>query len=116
MNETDLRYSIDQIMFRGAAISGCQLPQTEFFAGYIAEELTVFINGFGYGQLTFDEIILAMRLNSTGNIRVASGAEMLSIPFFGSSFNVDYISKILSNYMILRKQLDVKLKNKIDGY
>lgn len=116
MNKTDLRYSIDQIMLRGAAISGCPLPQTEFFAGFIAEELSAFINEFGYGKLTYNEVLLAMRINSKGGLRYPSGLELDQIVFTGSCFNVDYVAKVLSNYTAIRFQLDRKFENQIDGY
>lgn len=116
MNESELRHAVDQIMLRGAAISGCPLPQTEFFAGYIAEELIIFINDFGYKELTFNEILLAIRLNSCGGLSFSSGLGIDPIQFFGTSFNVDYISKVLSNYISIRRQLDRKFQNSIDGY
>lgn len=116
MSSGDLRYCIDQIMLRGAAISGCPLPQTEFFAIYIAEELSTFINEFGYGELTYQEVLLAMRLNSGGGLRYPSGIELDQIAFTGSCFNVDYIAKVLANYKDIRLQLDRKFENQIDGY
>lgn len=116
MDEKGIRCAIDQIMFRGAAISGCALPQTEFFAEFIAEEVVVFINEFGYSEYTFDEIILSMRLNSMGGLKRSSGEEIQQIDFFGSCFNVNYISKVLANYALVRNQLDRKLQNQLDGY
>ena len=116
MNEKEIRRNIDQIMFRGAAISGCSLPQTEFFAGFIAEELLVFINEFGYSEYTFDEIILALRFNSMGGLKRSSGEDIEQVDFLGSCFNVNYISRVLSNYALVRNQLDRKLQNQLDGY
>lgn len=111
----ELVYAIDQIMLRGAAISGCALPQTEFFAGFISSELSIFINKFGYGELTLEEILLAMRLNSKG-LWYPSGLEIDPIQFTGVCFNVNYIAKVLANYMIMRNQLDRVFQNQIDGY
>lgn len=116
MAKDKLRHSIDQVMFRGAAISGCPLPQTEYFAAYIAEELEIFIKEFGYGILTYKEILLALRLNSKGGLKTPSGLEIDQIAFSGACFNVDYISKILSNYRAIRNFLDRKFENQLDGY
>ena len=44
LSELDQRIAIDQIMFRGAASSGCALPQTETFASFIAEEINKLSN------------------------------------------------------------------------
>lgn len=114
MGDTDLRYYIDQIMLRGAAICGCPLPQTEFFAGFIADELSIFINEFGYGEFTYEEILLALRLNSKGGLSTPSGINITQVEFSGTCFNVDYMAKVLSNYLSLRKFLDGRFKNEID--
>lgn len=111
-----VRWHIDQIMLRGAAISGCCVPATEFFAEIIAEELTNFISNFGYSELTYEELLLALRINSKGGYKFPSGIELDSVPFFGNCFNIDYYSKVLSNYLSVRKMLDRKLENHIDGY
>ncbi len=111
-----LRWHVDQIMLRGAAISGCVVPATEFFAEIISEEITEFILGFGYGELTYAEILLAMRFNSKGGFKFPTGVELETISFFGYCFNVDYFSKVLSNYNTIRNLLDRKLQNFIDGY
>lgn len=111
-----LRWYVDQIMLRGAAISGCVVPGTEFFAEIISEEITEFILGFGYGELTYAEILLAMRFNSKGGFKFPTGVELESVSFFGHCFNVDYFSKVLLNYYSIRKLLDRKLQNFIDGH
>jgi len=116
LTEEGERAAIDQIMIRGAAICGCALPQTEFFAGYIAAELSIFINEFGYGELTLDEILLSLRLNSKGGVKYPSGSEVETVAFTGQCINVDYISKVLANYKALRGYLDRKFENEIDGY
>ena len=110
------RVAIDQIMFRGAAISGCALPMTETFATFIAEEITAFILNFGYGELTLEEFLLAMRLNAYGKIRNPAGEDFDQVNFSGNSINVVYLGKILKNYMALRNNLDRKITNQLDGY
>jgi len=109
-------WHIDQIMLKAAAIAGCSLPNTDFFANVIAEELTHFILNLNKGELTYEEILLSLRLNSTGGYRFPSGLEMEQITFFGNCFNIDYFSKVAANYMLVRNQLDRKLQNFIDGY
>lgn len=116
LSEAEQRVAIDQIMFRGAAICGCSLPQTELFAKFISEEITIHILEFGYAEYTLDEILLALRINSTGKIKNSAGDDMEQVYFSGAVINVIYLSKILSNYRILRNHLDRQLQNKIDGY
>lgn len=111
-----IRWHVDQIMLRGAAISGCAVPSTEFFAEIIADEISVFILEFGYSDLTYEEILLALRMNTKLGYDFPDGIEWEYVSFFGNCFNIDYFSKIMTNYMALRKILDRKLQNLIDGY
>lgn len=103
-------------MIKGAAIYGCRLPTTEGFAEVISDQLSIFINEFGYGNLTLSEIILAMHLNAASAIRYPSGDYQERVEFSGNCFNVVFIAKILEVYRTLRNGLDRKFQNQIDGY
>jgi hypothetical protein len=106
-------------MLRGAAVCGCNIPDTDFFAKFIAEEISAFILDFGYAELTLAEIILAFRINAKGNFKNYAnfiGLDIEQISFYGNCINVDYVAKVLSNYLTIRNLLDRKLQNKIDGY
>lgn len=116
MDESELRTSIDQIMLRGAAMCGCPLPQTEFFAEFISSELTYFMVEMGYAVLTLKEVLLALRLNATGLEKYPSGELVERVEFSGNCFNVTFIAKVLAGYIQLRFCLDRKLQNHIDGY
>lgn len=116
LSEKDKRYATDNLMLRGAAISGCPLPTTEFFAGYISEELEIFISKFGYEELTLAELLLSLRLNSKNEMKYPSGLEIEAAQFSGNCFNIDFFAKVLKNYMNLRLLLDRKFQNVIDGY
>lgn len=116
LSEDDLKYSCDQIMLKGAAISGCALPQTEFFAEIISGQICEFICKFGYGELTLNEIVLSLQINAKTGLRFPTGSEVEQVQFVGNCFHVDYLSRVLSNYMALRNLLDSKFKNFIDGY
>jgi len=116
LSEKDIRITTDKIILNAAAITGCPTPETEFFAEILSEQIAIYIDQFGFGELTYDEIILAFRLNTKGGLRHPSGLEIERVDFFGSCFNVDYLSKILSNYMTVRNYLDRKFENFIDGY
>lgn len=116
MDDEFCRTVLDQIMLRGAAIYGCSLPQTDYFAGFIAEELKIAINNLGFGEMTEEEILLAMRLNCEHALKYPSGIEIEKISFVGNTFNVYFISNVLEKYTILRNHLDRKIQNQIDGY
>jgi hypothetical protein len=116
MSELDKRIVIDQIMFRGAAGFGSSLPQTEIFAKFVAEEISIFIDEFGYSEFTLEEFLLALRINSNGPIKNPSGNDLEQVVFSGICINVFFISKILRNYKVLRDNLDRRIQNIIDGY
>jgi hypothetical protein len=111
-----VRWYIDQIMLKGAAISGCAIPNTEFFAEIIGDELLAFISDFGYGDLSYEEIVLALRINAKGGYVYPSGLELEPVSFLGHCFNIDYFSKVMSNYLKIRSLMDRKFQNIIDGY
>lgn len=112
----EVRLATDSIMIKGAAISGCSLPTTEGFAEVISDQLSIFINEFGYSNLTLSEIILAMHMNAAGGMRYQSGDYIDIVEFSGNCFNVIYISKILEVYRNIRNNLDRRFQNEIDGY
>ena len=116
LSELDQRIAIDQIMFRGAASSGCALPQTETFASFIAEEINKMILNFGYEEYTLEELLLAIMFNSMGNIKNPAGQDLEQVQFSGNCINVVYLAKIFNNYRVLRNNLDARLRNLIDGH
>lgn len=114
--ENELRFTADQIILNAAAISGCPTPLTDFFAEVLTSQMNEYINDFGFNELTVSEIVLAFQLNTKGGLRHPSGLEIDKVHFSGTCFNIDFMSGVLSNYMALRKHLDRKLENFLDGY
>jgi hypothetical protein len=115
LDESDQKIIMDELMLRIASIAGCNLPKTDFFAMFIAEEISHYILNFGFQELTVEEILLAFRLNSHG-YRYETGEYMVMVNFTGHCLNVDYVSKVLSNYMTMRRICERKIQNQIDGY
>lgn len=116
IDDTSIKCGVDDLFIKTAAVTGCSLPQTEFFAAAITDELTVFLNDFGYGDLTFEEMYLAIRMNTKVGLKYPSGVDVDQVEFSGNTFNLQWFSKILSNYMVFRGIVDSKFRNKIDGY
>jgi hypothetical protein len=107
MDASAREVACDEIMLRIASICGCALPNTDFFARYISDEIESFVMNFGFSDYTLDEIILAFRINA---------ANVEGIVFTGVCVNTAFIAKVLNYYSESRKMLENKLKNKIDGY
>lgn len=117
LSGNDRQYFLDQIIARVAAGAGCDLPQSDFFAKIVSEELDGMITDFGYDRFTLSEVVFAIRLNSNpAAMRVPSGLELEQVVFTGRTVNSYFLSKVLSNYATLRHCLDRKLENYIDGY
>lgn len=114
MNTANSRAAVDQIMIRGCAICGGQLPQTEFFASFIADEIIAFLLEHGCKGLTLAEILLALRLNEKQ--KFPPGIDIEQITFTGTCFNVSYFAKVIFNYKVIRDLLDRKFQNLIEGH
>lgn len=116
LDESETKLLLDNIMLRGAAICGCALPTTEFFADIIADEISTLLEDFGFRELTESEILLALRLNGKGSIRYPSGTEIDTVAFSGNCINTAFLSKVLTIYMTFRGILERRIQNFIDGY
>lgn len=114
--DNELRISTDQIILNCSAIVGCEMPYTELFANVLSEQIISFIMDFGYPTYTLKEVLLAMRINCTQKFSISDVVEIDEITFTGRCVNVNFISKVLKNYSLLRNSLDRKLQNFIDGH
>lgn len=116
LTDDEQKLVADEIILKAAYIVGCPTPLTDFYADGLSKEMIEYINQFGFGELTLSEIILALRLNTKGGLKFPTGVDIEKVIFAGTCFNVDFLSRVLSNYMALRNILDRKLENYIDGY
>lgn len=116
LNELELRVATDKIIFVCSAVTGCELPATDIFAEALSGEIIKTINECGYGDLSLEEIFLSLRINQKNNLRTPSGIDIEEIQFSGRCVNTTFLSRVLSNYMVIRNMLDRKFQNKIDGY
>jgi|GEM_PF-1765924 hypothetical protein len=115
LHGNDRYHFLDQVIARIAASTGCDLPQSDFFAKIIGEELDGVMVDFGYDKLTLSEVIFAIRLNSN-HAAMKIPSEIEPIKFTGRIVNSYFLSNVLSNYMMLRAMLDRKLQNFLDGH
>ena len=111
------RFVTDEIILATATISGCGLPESELLGKYLSDELIRFLLDFGYEDYTVDEIITAVRLNTsgTGMIKNPAGDDLYTkepTP----RVSVAFIAGVLNNYKILRKNIDRVIENKLSGY
>lgn len=111
-----LKEQVDELVLNISVISGAPMPNTSFLADALNFRLIDYLQRFGYGNLTLDEIILAFYFNAKGGLKSPSGIEVEPVVFLGGYVNVEYVSKVISNYMAIRNLIDRKIQNLIDEY
>jgi hypothetical protein len=109
-----LKTIFDELILNISVISGAPMPNTNFLADALNFRLIDFLQNFGYGNLTIEEIVQAFYFNAKGGLKFPSGIDIDAINFSGGYVNVEYVSKVLSNYMAVRNILDRKIQNLID--
>jgi len=109
-----LKTVFDELILNISVISGAPMPNTNFLADSLNFRLIDYLQKFGYGNLTVEEITLGFYFNAKGGLRHPSGIDIDTVIFSGAYVNVEYVSKVLSNYMAIRNILDRKFQNLID--
>lgn len=112
IDKTQLKLLSDVSIFKIAAIVGFSLPTSDKFADVLNEELLILLNEFGYSQITFDELILAFRINAQGNYKTNGGDIISTVNPYSTFFSINYAASILNNYMRIRKSLEYKIAEK----
>lgn len=102
LTEEQFEVAITGIIFNISVICGCQLPTHDAHVNALEKEFTIFLKEFGYKELTTEEILTAFRMNS--NFQLEEKVET-----YGALFNIDFASKVLSQYRRTRKKLDNNL-------
>lgn len=116
LSEDFAKTEIDRLIIKASTITGCKLPATDFFANALTEEIKNFFEEFNYSKLTMEEIIFSIRVNANGGLKFSSGNDIEQVMFTGHYFNIDYLSKVLYNYRLVRNALDRKLENFLSGH
>lgn len=102
MDEKQIDVSLTGIIFNISVICGCQLPVNEHHIKALEKEFLIFLNDFGYTQMTCEEILTAFRMNAACKLDE-------KIEVYGSIFNIDYAGKVIRQYKDKRFNLDFKL-------
>lgn len=105
---------LDNLLNSVVVITGSDLHPT--LQAEFKLEFLNFISKFGYSNLSPDEIKLAFQLNCIEDIKLQSGAYKPTYANSSSFLNLDFISKVLASYFVLRGILDQKIQNAANGY
>lgn len=114
LSAQDFKLDTDLLVFKLCAISGADLPGTDFFADIISTELMKYLIDFGYSEFSIEEVLLAFRLNAQG-FNYPNGESADKVIFKGV-LNINLLATVLNNYKILRDCLDRKFQNELEGY
>lgn len=113
---TDRENIADEIMISCSATFGCQLPASKEISDSVSKGIRKLFEREGYKDLSEEEIHLAMSFNFDQNVAFPDALEIQQVKNSGQFVNVEFVSKIVYNYMLIRKFLDRKLQNFIDGF
>lgn len=102
LNDLEIRAATTGIIFKVSVICGCQLPTHDAHINALEQEFILFLNQNGYDILTVEEILTAFRMNANFQLRD-------KVETYGAIFNIDFASKVLSQYKGKRFSLDIKL-------
>lgn len=105
MTEKQSSVAITGIIFKVSVICGCQLPTHDAHINALEQEFMLFLNDYGYYNLTIEEILTAFRMNA--NFQLENKIET-----YGTIFNIDFAGKVLTQYKDKRWALDRKIDNK----
>lgn len=105
-----------ELVLRISVLAGVDEPKTERALNFFIEELWVLLCLPRFKSLSFDEVLFAFRLNTECDARYVSNEFIDQIEPINEKISIDFISKVLNNYMTLRAGIEVLVKNIIDGY
>lgn len=91
--------SLTGIIFQVSVICGCDLPTHEAHINALEKEFAIFLTDSGYAGLTPEEVLLAFRMNSNGELPE-------EIKSYGKIFNIEFASKVLRQYREKRSYVD----------
>lgn len=106
---------VSQIIHKGAAITGGELPPPIVLFDISVSEIFSFLVESGFDILSAEEIYFALRLGVT-EIKWSSGNEILPPVFQGKYFNLKYVADCLNTYLKMRTSLERKIYNELNGY
>ncbi|UCJ07818.1 hypothetical protein KTO58_01180 [Chitinophaga pendula] len=100
-----------EVLFKGlpralnqiGVITGLKVESSPEFARAFAQEVSIFLYNH-YGILTLDEIVLAFRLNASGEY-----GDIIS--HYGQNLTIEHIGRVLVQYKQRRAKLAVKIQN-----
>lgn len=95
---------ITGILFKIAVVTGCTLPINERHCNELENEVKKFMNENNrFSNFTFEEVLTAFRFNAAGNLCERT-------EHYQNIFNLDYLGKILSNFLVFKNNVEEKAR------
>jgi len=112
IRKEELSVLADVAIFKIAAIAGLSLPTSDKFADVLNEELLILLTEFGYTDITFEELVLAFRINYQ-HYRTSGGHVFQPIIPYSTFFSINYASAVLDNYKSIRQIIERKIVEQV---
>lgn len=114
-SEAENTTKVAEVILRAGSIYGFKPFPTEMYLDDVSLAVVDYLLKFGFGGLLWSEINLALMINSKPNIKYPSGEDYEAPISKSSYFNLQYLAKVLDNYMIFRNNLDEIIRKMFDG-
>lgn len=103
------------LILKSCSVSGFKPIPTELFLDDLCNTIIEFLLDFKYGELLWDEINLALVMNTYNELKYPSGEDYEQVLPNGNYLNLQFLTKVLTRYMIFRNNLDEMIKKMFDG-
>ncbi len=103
------------LIIKSCSVNGFKPIPTDLFLDNLCNTIIEFLLDFKYGELLWDEINLALVMNTHNELKYPSGEDYDQVQPNGNYFSLQFLTKVLSRYMIFRNNLDEMIKKMFDG-
>lgn len=100
LTQAQFEVSLTGILFQVSVICGCDLPTHDAHINALEKEFGIFLNDNGFSGLTTEEVLLAFRMNSNGELPE-------EVKSYGKIFNIEFASRVLRQYRDKRGRVDL---------
>jgi len=114
-SDEDNKKKVFEVMTRAISIYGFKPTPNEMFLNDLCDAILDHIKKFKYGHLAWDEIFLALSMNTHTDLKYPSGEDYEPIISKSQTFSVQFLAQLLGRYMIFRNHLDEMIRKMFDG-
>ena len=103
------------VIVKAISVYGFKPITVDMFLDDLCETIVEYFLNFNMGHLSWNEINLAVLMNSHVDLKYPSGEDYEPIISKSQSFSLQYLAQLVGRYMIFRNHLDEMIKKMFDG-